>query len=203
MLLSFWYNESMSETGLSPTGQEDPIYIAFYAIYLRQAQGMGVKKSVEEVDAFSYATYYRKVAQYPDVMEKARADAFSQAAHVRKAAEGLLLQRKAEFEILLQEKVAARAGKIVDNLLGIAEDGEDKDAIAAVRTVRDIAQGGFLFETSGQTQPKAGDYQPMPYDPHTQSLTDMKLTLPPGSTVHVQVPAEGDAAVPMENLSGS
>jgi len=188
---------------MSELQTNDPLYAAFYAIFLRQAQGEGIKQSVESVGSFSYATYYRKLEQNPDLADQARASAFGKAAQVRKDAELLLLQHKSQREVALQTKVADQAEDVVTRILDIATDemAADKDSIAAARAVREIAQGGFLFRTEGEKQQGAEGYEPIPYNPHTQSLTDMKLTLPPGSKVQVQVPAEGDAAIPIDPQS--
>ena len=185
---------------MSELQTNEPLYAALYAIFLRQAQGDGIKDSVEAVGAFSYATYYRKIEQNSDLADKARAEAFGKAAQVRKDTELLLLQHKAEREVVLQSTIADKAEDVVDRLLGIAtgdDESDDKDSIAAARAVREIAQGGFLFKTDGEKQQGAEDYVPMPYNPHTESLADMTLTLPPGSKVQIETPAEGDLAIPV------
>ena len=139
---------------MSELQTNEPLYAALYAIFLRQAQGDGIKDSVEAVGAFSYATYYRKIEQNSDLAYKARAEAFGKAAQVRKDTELLLLQHKAEREVVLQSTIADKAEDVVDRILGIATDNEadDKDSIAAARAVREIAQGGFLFKTDGEKQ---------------------------------------------------
>lgn len=177
-----WYTECMALIDLKPDDLEQ-VATACYLDHI--LQGRPLRDSIEDLAPFSVRTWYNRVEQYPDVFDRSLVAAQRQAVRLKRDLARQLADQRAVTELRIQALITNRMQDVVERILDITDNGEDKDSISAARLVTQLARSGVLV-TLDQAEEQAKQEQ-MPYDPNV-GIDAASIILPPGAKITVETP---------------
>jgi hypothetical protein len=163
---------------------------ALYAVFVRVATGDTIQDAIEGVGAFGRTTFYKWRKCYPQWVESVERRARADVAEQRREMELAIAALSAEVEIAVRRRVLLQAESVIGRQIDIATDESmaPKDATAAARALRTFMVEGFSYARKEEPPAEETIYTGLPFNPHTQSLVNAKIELPPGSHVNIETP---------------
>ena len=130
-------------------------------------------------------TYDRWQRLYPEWVESVRQRALADAIEIRRQTG----ERQATARLAAQEQiddlVLPAAGEMATQLLKIAKEGRDGVKIAAVRELGSMVRDGWAYSRVDEQPRQAEPEARLSYNPNTETVHSLGLSLPPGSEVTI------------------
>jgi hypothetical protein len=163
---------------------------ALYAVFVRIATGNTIQGAIESVGAFGRTTFYKWRKSYPDWVEWVEQRARAVVTEKRREKEHALVALSLDAEIQARRQMLVEAQNVIDRLIAIATDPESapKDAIAAARALRTFTVEGLTYARKGDPPREPEPPRELLFDPHSESLGDAVIEIPPGSRVNIETP---------------